>query len=193
MAELRDSLLRALAAEMDANRGLALVMAGEPWTCCPDARDKGPAACTCWRPVFDREQADPDLQAVVGLALGEMEPPQRPLMCGDCAYRPGSPERTGSAEYNGSAAELDRIAREDRFWCHDGMRKPVAWRHPRGMRIATVQAADGDFQPPIIEGVPYRADGQPGLLCAGWAARRRALTAECGTHRTASKTSGGGS
>lgn len=174
MADLRDSLLRALMAEMDGGRALALVAAGSPWQCCPDATRDGPAACTCWRPVFDRDQADPDLKAVVGLALGEFDLPQRPLMCGDCAYRPDSPERTGNAQYNSSPGELDRLARAEKFFCHDGMRKPVAWRHPAGMRISAV--SDGDYQPPIVEGVPYRADGRPGLLCAGWNARRRAFT-----------------
>ena len=97
-------------------------------------------------------------------------------MCHDCAYRPNSPEKTGDEAYAGDPQELERLAREDRFWCHDGMRQPRSWLHPpSGVTIAAVLA--GDYQPPIIEGIPWRADGQPGLLCAGWAARRRALTA----------------
>lgn len=188
MAELRDSLLRAVMAEFDAGRGLAIIVAGSPWSCCPAADSKGPLACTCWRPVYDRDQSDPDPKAVVGLALGEVELPQRPLMCGDCAYRPDSPERTGDAQYNSSPGELDRLARAERFFCHDGMRKPVAWRHPCGLRIATV--SDGDYQPPIVEGVPYRADGRPGLLCAGWHARRRALTATRDAIRVTPNTTG---
>jgi hypothetical protein len=28
-----------------------------------------------------------------------------------------------------------------------------------------------------VHGVPFRANVRPGLLCAGWAARRRALAA----------------
>lgn len=49
-------------------------------------------------------------------------------------------------------------------------------RYPAGIRIPA--ASTGDYQPPIVEGIPYRADGQPGLLCAGWVARNRALTAK---------------
>jgi hypothetical protein len=32
-------------------------------------------------------------------------------------------------------------------------------------------------QPPIVDGIPYRANVRPTLPCAGWSARRRALTA----------------
>lgn len=173
MAELRDSLLRALQAHVDAGRGMGVALVTT--ACCPDAVEGGPACCTCWTPEYDQPQTDPDPQTVAALALGEAEPPQRRLMCHDCAYRPDSPERNGDEAYDGDAAELDRIAREDRFWCHDGLRKPIAWRHPAGIRIPTV--SDGDYQPPVVLGVPYRATGEPGLLCAGWAARRRVLTA----------------
>lgn len=177
MADLRDSFYRALLAEMNAGRGLALVVAGSPWECCDSARDKGPAECTCWTPVYDKPQTDPAPETVVGLILGDITPDVRERMCGDCAYRPNSPERNGDS-MGCNAAELEQLAADGtRFWCHDGMRKPVAWRHPKGMRIAATSEADGDYQPPIIDGVPYRADGRPGLLCAGWNARNRALTA----------------
>ncbi|MFL6141600.1 MAG: hypothetical protein ACJ72N_06995 [Labedaea sp.] len=177
MADLRDSLLRAIQAEMDSGRGLALVAAGSPWKCCWDATERGPAACICWQPVYDREQTTPTAETVAALALGEARPDVRDRMCGDCAYRPGSPEKSGSEDVDGDAQQLERLAATGtRFFCHDGMRKPVAWRHPAGMRITAV--SDGDYQPPIIDNVPYRADGQPGLLCAGWDARRRALTAK---------------
>lgn len=175
MADIRESLLRAFQHAVDNGRAMAVVAAGSPWRCCAAAREKGPMGCTCWVPEFDVPQADPDLDTVVGLILGEVDPPQRPLMCGDCAYRPGSPERAGLEGYEGGPAQLDEWARESRFWCHDGMRQPVAWRHPSGIRIEAPLC--GDFQPPIVEGVPYRASGEPGLLCAGWAARRRALAA----------------
>lgn len=59
------------------------------------------------------------------------------------------------------------------FWCHQGMRKPTAFRHPDlGITVATT--TDG-YDPPIIADVPYRADGTPGQRCAGWDAMRRAL------------------
>lgn len=175
MADVRDSLLRALLAHFEAGHGIAVALAVKE--CCEGAFDGGPTECTCWTPEYDLEQVKPSIAAVVGLALGEIEPPQRDRMCGDCAYRPNSPEKTGDDTVDGNAAMLERLAAEGhRFWCHDGMRKQVAWRHPAGIRIPAV--GTGDYQPPIVEAVPYRADGQPGLLCAGWAARNRALTAK---------------
>lgn len=177
MADLRDSLLRTLLAEMDAGRGFALVAAGSPWQCCDGARTRGPATCTCWTPEYDKPQTNPTPETVVGLILGDITPDVRERMCSDCAYRPNSPERNGKTTAC-DATKLEQLAANGtRFWCHDGMRKPIAWRHPKGMRMATVSDADGDYQPSIVEGVPYRADGQPGLLCAGWNARHRALTA----------------
>jgi len=183
MADLRDSLLRTILREMDEGRTWALVAAGSPWRCCEGAQKAGPAGCSCWTPEFDLEQTTPDLEAVVDLALGQAEPPVRHRMCGDCAYRPDSPERSGDPAYRGDGAQLEQWAADgDRFWCHDGMRRPIAWRHPAGMRLAAA-LDDGDYQPPILEGIPYRADGQPGLLCAGWAARNRALKARAGRSR----------
>jgi len=58
------------------------------------------------------------------------------------------------------------------FWCHQGMRKLVAWRHPAGVTVPVT--VDG-YGPPGVDGVPYRADGTPAEVCGGWAARRRAL------------------
>lgn len=193
MADLRDSLLRALLSEMDAGRGMALVVAGYPWQCCDGARDKGPTECSCWTPVYNKEQTDPPPETIVGLILGDITPDVRDRMCGDCAYRPGSPEQTGSSMAC-DATQLEQLAADGtRFWCHDGMRKPVAWRHPKGMRITVVSEADGDYQPPIVEGIPYRADGRPGLLCAGWNARHRALTAKRAAASGTPHTSGGDS
>lgn len=55
------------------------------------------------------------------------------------------------------------------------MRRPVRWEHPDGR---TIDGSPDDWQPAIINGLPYRADGRPGLLCAGWAARAARTTAE---------------
>jgi hypothetical protein len=115
--------------------------------------------CYCWRPVFDVEQADPI-------------PPASPddigvqaRMCGDCAFRKGSPERA----YEFEEEALFSLADEGTpFYCHDGMRRPVRWEHPDGRSIPGDPA---DWQPPMVCGLPYRTDGRPGLLCAGWAAR----------------------
>ena len=129
-------------------------------TCCQGAAELGPADCTCWEPVYDRDQAAPDPAAAPGIGV----------QCGDCAFRPGSPERVGDERY----VSIDQVPAGQPFWCHRGMRKPVAWRHPAGI---TIEAA-GDFYEPPIEasgrlGIPYKADGSPGDICAGWAARNR--------------------
>lgn len=166
MADLYDSFLHALLAFLDADTANLCTIARMPVDCCIQADERGPAACACWEPVYDLAQAEPD-RAVT--------PVTRSRMCGDCAYRPESPEKTGDARYQGDPAELERLAREDRFWCHTGMRQPVAWRHPNGALIP--DRHDGNYEPPVIDGVPFKADGTPGELCAGWDARRRALTA----------------
>jgi hypothetical protein len=141
-------------------------------TCCAGAALYGPDRCTCWVAEYDLEQAEVDQEAVQALAAG-VAPNTRDRMCPDCAYRPGSPEKSGDGTCVGDAGTLEGLAmRGERFWCHQGVRKPVAWRHPSGLEIP---GHDGGYEPPIIAGVPYRADGSPAELCAGWDARRRAL------------------
>lgn len=129
--------------------------------------------CVCWIPIYDLAQADPNPLTLRLLAAGIQPGTREPGRCADCAYRPGSPERTGSDDVRGGHAWLQAIAAAgDRFWCHEGMRRPVLWRHPSG---AEQPGSPANYQPPVINGVPYRADGQPGRLCAGWtAAARRA-------------------
>jgi hypothetical protein len=132
---------------------------GDDVPCCMAGAMRGPRACTCWTPVYDLEQADPDLST---------QPVTRETCCHDCAYRNGSPERA-----EGYDGELQDIAGDgSRFACHQGMRRVVAWRHPDGREIP---AAEGDYEPPIIGLVTFRADGTPADYCAGWAAHRRAL------------------
>lgn len=130
--------------------------------CCDGSAIKGPQYCTCWTPVFDLDQAAPDPGG----------PGTRDALCQDCAFKPGSPERSGDERYNGDAEFLSRIvATGERFFCHQGIRRAVKLAHPAG---AEIEVPPGDYRPPIIDGVPYMADGSPGELCAGWAARRRA-------------------
>lgn len=130
--------------------------------CCEGAAMYGPERCTCWTPVFDLEETEPDTTTVAG---ARTEP------CADCAYRPDSPERNGSDAYALSEpGELDRLVETGQpFWCHVGMRKPIAYEHPAGIRIT---AHEDHYQPPILNGVPYTAAGAAGSLCAGWLARR---------------------
>jgi hypothetical protein len=135
-------------------------------SCCFGATMRG--SCTCWRPVYDGAQTD-QLDDTA-------QPTVRPSMCGDCAYRPGSPEKTGDEQHRGDADELERLAGAgEPFSCHDGMRKIVRWLHPSG---AEVPGHPADYAPPVVGRTPYRVDGQPAYLCAGWNARRRALTAK---------------
>lgn len=136
--------------------------------CCEGSRAHGATACICWARVDDLEQQPLEVNAKVST---------REHMCVDCAYRPNSPEKSGDASYRADADELERIAACDEFWCHEGIRKPVRWRHPAGIEI---DGHPGGYDPPIVGCVPHKADGSPAELCAGWDARRRALSAARG-------------
>lgn len=128
--------------------------------CCMGWAVYGPHRCTCWVPVYDLEQQDPQ-----GGHMG-----LRAEMCHDCAFRPNSPERRGEAGYQGSAEDLnDMVTGGSPFACHQGIRRPVKWVHPSG---AEIPGHPADYSPPIVNGTPYKADGTPADLCAGWAARR---------------------
>lgn len=134
----------------------------EPW-CCEGAASMGPGRCTCWEPVYDLDQQEPRTQEPAGV---------RPEMCVDCAYRPGSPERRGEEDYKGDQDLLDALVVTGRpFWCHQGVRRPVKYRHPCGMEI---EGHPAEYRPPLVAGRPYKADGSPSDLCGGWAARRLA-------------------
>jgi hypothetical protein len=128
--------------------------------CCYGAIINGPHACTCWTPVYDMEQLE--------LKPGHMGLRVQP--CGDCAYLKNSPERNGEPGYQGDQEFLDEIVLTgEPFACHQGIRKPVRWVHPSG---AEIPGHPGGYDPPIVNGRPYKADGTPADLCAGWAARR---------------------
>lgn len=127
--------------------------------CCWGDIQKGAEGCTCWVPVFDVDQAEP----VPPTSPEDIHIQRR--MCGDCAFRKDSPER---AEAYSEETLFELAATGTPFYCHDGMRRPVRWEHPDGRTIAGDPA---DWQPPMVAGLPYRVDGRPGLLCAGWAAR----------------------
>lgn len=136
--------------------------------CCLGAAEGDPGDCTCWEPVYELDQQPLNLT---------MHPATRPKMCDDCAYRPTSPEAQGDPNYS-ERPELGAGT----FWCHQGMRKPVAWRHPLGI---TIEATGDFYEPPIRpfrggEPVPYKADGSPGDRCAGWAAALRQDAATVG-------------
>ncbi len=132
----------------------------DPGACCyGSALD--PDGCTCWMPVYEQDQQ----KCVPPASAADLT--VRAERCGDCAYRPGSPEL---AEAWKAEMLLDLPARGQAFWCHDGIRRPVRWEHPDGRVVAG--AAD-DYHPGwcrVTPGIPYQADGRPALLCAGWAA-----------------------
>jgi hypothetical protein len=52
---------------------------------------------------------------------------------------------------------------------------PVAYRHPSGAEIPGHPAG---YDPPIVDGVPCKADGTPADLCAGWLLRCAKLSGE---------------
>lgn len=149
--------------------------------CCMGAAVYGPNRCTCWEEEYDLEQAPLQVHAdVAPRALPLLESTGQP--CHDCAYRSGSPERRGDSGYSGDADELDELAGTNTpFWCHKGMRRVARVVHPSGVEVPGHPAA---YQPPVQDGVPYCADGQPARVCAGWLARRRVLLgADVGAER----------
>ena len=117
--------------------------------------------CSCWEPIYDLEQ-QPVTIAEAGC---------RTVPCHDCAYRVDSPERQGDESVVGDDYELQRIvALGQPFWCHQGIRRPVAFVHyPTGI---VVPGDAADYRPPMRQSRPYKADGTPADMCAGWASRR---------------------
>jgi hypothetical protein len=141
--------------------------------CCWATAETGRAIdCTCWEPEYDVEQQPTAVQLESPLHAERAD-----SLCGDCAFRPGSPERSTAYERESLYSLADRGVP---FWCHRGMRKPDRWCHPDGRVVA---GDPNDWTPLIVGTVPYRADGQPALLCAGWAKRNDAAT-----YRAASRT-----
>jgi hypothetical protein len=142
--------------------------------CCIGAAEEGVDACTCWEPIYDLEQ-----QPTIAISVDHIR--TRDEMCADCAFRPDSPERQGDERYNQNSDEALRAL--DHFWCHQGMRKPVAYRHTHyGI---TLEADHDAYDPPkVIVGagddriaVPFKASGAPGDRCAGFEAWKRIETA----------------
>ena len=130
--------------------------------CCYGAALNGKDRCTCWEPVYDVEQQV--------LRPGMPLPPIPVRMCADCAYRPNSPERSGEEGYAADREMLDDLVSSgEPFLCHRGMRLPAKWVHPSGAEIAGHPAG---YDPPFLDGIPYKSDGTPGEICAGWLLRR---------------------
>ena len=126
--------------------------------CCMASAVWGPDRCTCWTRRHDHDQATP----IIGLAVAA-----RDSMCSGCAFKPRSPERTGDNRYQFSDEDdrLDLIAGNQPFYCHEGMRRVTAFDHPCGVTVPV----DGDhYDPPTVDGIPFKSDGTPADVCAGW-------------------------
>lgn len=132
--------------------------------CAADGTD-----CAVWEPIYWPEPTrDP-------AELQHGPEPRRPLACGDCAYRPDSPERRDN---DGALPATFDPSRP--FHCHDGMPALVGWTHPGvgwsvlASTMPTMQ--DGfligsyDYSPHQHGGRGWQHDGQPLVVCAGWAA-----------------------
>jgi hypothetical protein len=133
--------------------------------CCMGYAAMGPGNCTCWEPVYDLEQQAFGGDPLPGLAA---------KACSDCAYRKGSPERIGTPGYFGDKDSLEEwVETGQTFWCHQGMRRIIKWRHPSGMEIPAHPAS---YRPGIVgEGndrKPLKADGTVADICGGYCAKR---------------------
>lgn len=122
--------------------------------CCMTAAATDMEDCLCWKPVRDKRRQQPK----------EGPNEVRARMCEDCAYRPDSPER---AAIGGDVPYFDSRAP---FFCHQGVPLVLSYRHPSG---AVRDAEPGDYDPFRAKDRIFRANGQPGQLCAGWAAANR--------------------
>lgn len=123
-AQLSDEDIDRIVDSYSDHLGIDLPDAGRR-LCCNGALLLGPQACTCWAAAYDLDQqpSKPGIPAV----------PVPVRMCGDCAYRPGSPEKLGDESHRGGQELLDRlVATGEPFYCHRGIRRKVSHRHPSG-------------------------------------------------------------
>ena len=112
--------------------------------------------CTCWEPVYSEPQALP----VLPLAPSK---PRRGC-CGTCGVVDDLTDELG----------IERSAVKGRpFFCHQGFRRIVEYRHPDGRVRPT-----GDHDYPdstghytLVNGhkIALKADGTAADLCAAWA------------------------
>lgn len=142
----------------------------EQGPCCWQAANTEGDDCSCWLPILHPAPAMDNGQLVTEEGPQEL----RRSKCGDCAYRPSSPER---AAQGGEPLTygLDRP-----FSCHEAdrdvdpdarMPRVTVWVHPPSG--ATLTVTDDDYKPVINGNRPYLATGAPAPLCAGWADSNR--------------------
>lgn len=151
-------------------RGTGLPPIDPDGACCWTAVQTEGTDCSCWEPIYS---ATPTRDVQAG------PPAVRDSMCHDCAYRPGSPERT---EQGGGQLDVDR---RRPFVCHQGM--PVLL----GYTVPSWQGNDGVWQTgafcvvarlvhdrdnfgPITRGpTAWKTDGTLADVCGGWASVAR--------------------
>lgn len=77
-------------------------------------------------------------------------PVTRRLMCDDCAYRPGSPEKSGDPMYRGDATDLEMIAETGTFFCHQGLRRIVSVTSA----LPATTGSDGECRTKVMQDCP---------------------------------------
>lgn len=134
--------------------------------------------CAVWEAIYWPEPTKDPARLQAG------PEPKMPTACGDCAYRPQSPER----QDNGGDLPVTFDPLRP-FHCHVGMPALVGWSHPGlgdvcllASSLPTMQ--DGfligsyDYEPHHVGGRGFQADGRPLVVCAGWAAHAARVLAE---------------
>ncbi|TFV83138.1 hypothetical protein [Blastococcus sp. CT_GayMR16] len=123
--------------------------------CCEASLHSDGEECTCWEGLLD-----------VVPTRDVQEGPQlvRRRMCGDCAYRAGSRERTELA------GDLPYYTRDQQFQCHTGMPRATSYKHPALGDAVVPDITGSDYRPYVRGARAWQADGRPAELCAGWAA-----------------------
>lgn len=149
------------ALELLAEQGVLEQLEDQIGLCCMGVATGGIDYCTCWEPIHDLDQAAGSFDTTTPLETAAK-------CCFDCAYRNGSPERTGDDEDWLLGLPGERTT----FFCHQGIRRVLRYRHPSGIVLPT---GPGDYDPPRGNGRVYRADGSPAEICAGFAAHRAVL------------------
>lgn len=112
-------------------------------------------SCTCWEPIWDVPPPVFDASLPTEVRLE---------MCGGCAYRPGTDAWTCR-----TASDLPADTAK-RFYCHEGARRILGYRHPDGTEIM-LPPEEIDHKGDEHDGRPFFRDGTPAPYCAGWAAR----------------------
>lgn len=113
-------------------------------------------SCECWTSIYWPE---PEVDVAQGPSA------VRATRCGDCAYRPDSPERQAGEDLG--VYTVDRP-----FTCHQGMPVLRGWTHPELPGVCLLASSVGDrddFGPIMHGGQAWQADGTPAEQCAGWA------------------------